>query len=652
MSFKDLAIRPRFWLGSILLVLFLAFQANLLPLTLPVQPHFIGLGLVAVFWILYGVSSLRFRLYSPSELHDMPLILFNILLTAFLVLTVLQNNELFAVPHLLIGLYFAWIFQKFTLGRTTSLPNIKYNINNQLKVTVKQKSQTLEKTLDQIQVGDTVIIFAGQPIWVDGVVTSGTTSVDESALTNEFAPVMKSLGSWVAAGSVNRDSTIEIEVKNTYNNSFYQNWIHSLQSNDWLKTTLNKKVTRMSQILFFIGVLATIACMAFYILKNQLSWQHAFQKSIFILPCFSTLALMPVWKFLYKQSLSHIFQKGIYIPEPNAFEKIGTLNSLFITKTGMLTKGKLAFSQCFLEMGTNQGDVLSTLFALESEATHPLSEAIETHPWFNEFDIPKTKKVENHLGLGVCGTVEPLGIRPYFAAVGNLRFLKRMQMHVSRDMRSKADDLERMGETVVFCGFKRQVKAVISFVDSLRKHIRESLRVIQKLGVELIFITGDSSESLRPITDSLNIENVYPRCTPEEKAGKIIKQKEKSKITGIVGTDDDVKAFEAADVSVSLATGTKTQGRKANVLILGKDFRRLAWLIKEVKTLFHSIKLVLTTSVFISAALAALTLFTNSSPIMILATLFVLNVLLIFINLPGGYKKKPTNQTNLKTSTA
>lgn len=632
MSYKDLAIRPRFWIGSVLLFLFLAVESQWLSLPLPVSWPHIQLGAVIIYWFLFGISTLRFRLSHIKDLHDLPLILFNLILTAFLIWSVLNQNALFAVPHLLLSLYITWVFQKVTLGKGAALPQFKQHYDGDHMVTVKNKSLTTQKKAKDIEVGEHIIIHPSETVLVDGLVVNGTTSMDVSVLTNEFTPIMKSTGAWISAGSINRDSVIEIEAKSTYETSFYKNWTQSLQSAEWFKNFVQKRVQGLSLLLTVLGIISTAGAAAYSHLVVGLDWIQSVQNSIFILPCFSALSLIPVWKFTYKDTLEQIFNKGIFINKAESFDKIAKLNTLFITKTGMLTKGKLAFSQCFLEMGTNQGQVLSTLFSLESESTHPLSDATETHPWFNEFDLHKVQKWESHPGLGICGTVQPMGERPYFAAVGNLRFLKRMQMHVSRDMRAKADELERMGETVVLCGFKRQVKAVISFVDSLRHHIRESLQLIQKLGIELIFITGDSSESLRPITDALNIENVYPRCTPDEKARKITKQKQMDKVTGIVGTDQDEEAFKEADLSLSLATGTRTANRNADILILGKDFRRLAWLIKTVKVLYQNTKLLSASAAFVTVALASIAAFTSASPIMILATLFTVHFILVFMN--------------------
>lgn len=489
--------------------------------------------------------------------------------------------------------------------------------------------EPLEVSFDQIVLGDTLKIATGEVIPCDGTILSGTTSVDESPLTGKFSPILKEKGDSVIGCSINRDSQIVIVVDRPPNENILQTILTSLKSHESSHQAFYTRTDRLAKTLSFLGIIC--ACVAGYFHHFMLgsSLVYASEKALSILVAFSSASLVPSVIILSKIFLSRLFHHGIVIRNQSALAVLSQLDTLFFDKTGTLTRGNFEYSQTFIELGTNQGRILSTLFSLESQSSHPLSQSMETHPWF--YEIPKfsVKNFETHSGLGVCGTIQPKGEREYFAAVGNLRFLKRMQMYVTRDMKNKIDDLETVGETVLLCGFDRQVKGLISFSDVLRPNVREALSQIKSFGIEPAIVTGDSIEDLNHLTSSLKLQKVYSRCTPDEKTAKISKEISNGKTVGIVCSPDDMQKFSNAHVSLTLDAGTDIKKHLTDIVFMGPDFSDISWLIENCRELSRSTKSNMIAALLSTAAMATFAITGIATAELITSLLFVSNIFIL-----------------------
>lgn len=453
----------------------------------------------------------------------------------------------------------------------------------------KTKTGFVECQTDTLQKGDIIQVKTGGKIPMDGVIVSGTTSVDETVFTGETKILLKEKGDSVIGGSINRDGDITIELTTDRPSNVLEKIIQTYEKLLPASLKLSAKIKAMSAALSYVGIL--LAGINFYVqhFMRLSSLAYTVKTTIAILLAFSAFSLFTITVIAIHIFIQHLIEKGILMTKWETLDNLSHLDTLFFDKTGTLTKGDYEYSQTFLEKGTNQGKLLSSFFSLKSHSSHFLFKAMETHPWFNEIQRNDVKNFEVHPGLGVCGMVYPKGQKEYFTAVGNLRFLKRMQMHVSREMKAQIDDMEDMGDTVVLCGYDRQVKGMMSFSDILRPHVKEMLHDIQKLRVEPAIITSDSEQVLSELIQQLNLKKIFSRCTPEEKVAKIGKEKNQNKVIGLVSDSDDKRALEKADISVCIDTGTAINSKTANVLIMGSDIRLVSWLIRRTKSLYKSV---------------------------------------------------------------
>lgn len=497
--------------------------------------------------------------------------------------------------------------------------------------------QSLKKTktgfvacpTDTLQKGDIIQVKTGGKIPMDGVIVSGTTSVDETVFTGEPKILLKGKGDPVIGGSINRDGDITIELTADRDSNVLEKIIQTHEKLFPVTLKLSAKTKAMCAGLSYLGIL--LGSINFY-LNHFISLsplEYTVKTTLAILLAFSALSFFTITVMAIHIFIHHLIQKGILMTKWETLDNIVRLNTLFFDKTGTLTRGDYEYSQTFLEKGTNQGKLLSSFFSLESHSSHFLFKAMETHPWFNEIQRYEVKNFEVHPGLGVCGMVYPKGQREYFTAVGNLRFLKRMQMYVTREMKAQIDDVEDLGDTVVLCGYDRQVKGMMSFSDILRPHVKEMLQGIQKLHVEPAIITSDSEEVLSELIQQLNLKKIFSRCTPEEKVSKIGKEKNQGKTIGLVSDSDDMKALEKADVSVCIDTGTAITNKMADVLVMGSDIRLVSWLIQRTKSLYRTVYLCAGVFALNSLALTALSFKNILEPEMVGLTSVAVNVAIL-----------------------
>lgn len=476
-----------------------------------------------------------------------------------------------------------------------------------------------------LKVGAIIRVKTGQIIPADGKIIQGVTSVDESPITGECAPLPKGKGDRVVAGTVNRDNEILIEITSAVAGNVIRK-IHGAATQHLKENTpAYVSLRNFCFTLQFIGVVITGITFFYEYIVTDLPFVSALKTSACLILSFSLTTILPHMNAASLGFIGSLFQKGIFLKNLKKLTTLTQVHTVYFNKTGTLTRGNLEYAQSFIEYGTNQGKFLSTVFSLESAGKSRYSLALESHPWYNEISKNSVREHKVHAGLGVSGNLQPKGWDEYFAALGNLRLIKRLQMMISRDMKAKIDELEALGETVLLCGYDRRVQGLLSFTDNIRPHVREVLADIKKQGIELGIITGDAEDSLAPLISGLNIKKVYSRCTPEEKVAKLTRDKHERLTVGYVGTSKDVDCLTKADVGLVLNTKTNIDS-VGDILIMGRDLKLIPWILAQTKILYTRAKLFKKVIFSATVVLTSLSFFHLATPELILAVVLALNV--------------------------
>ncbi len=419
---------------------------------------------------------------------------------------------------------------------------------------LKSKTETLIP-VEKLKTGDIIQIKPGEPIPCDGIIVTGTTRVDEVNLTGETTPLFKTKGDRVLAGTFNQDGSIQVQLTEELCYHYLERIIAEINRIQQAPSKKQKKLELALKILAVTSTLTSLAVLYIFGVTPPY-WQLALS----ILSPFCFVTWSQVWPMIHTIALGALLKKGVLISKIDSLHRLAGLDTLFFDKTGILTEGDYLYSQSFLEFGVNQGTFLSALFTLETYSNHPLAQAVQTHPWYLEIPKYEVKDFKIHPGLGICGTLSERGKREHFVAVGNQRFLRRFQMQISNGMREKVDTLELMGETVVLCGWNREVKGCLSFSDDIRPDMKPMLTELNAMGIKPVLITGDHEEMISHLTHTKGLQDVYMRCLPEEKVKKIKKyQDEKHRVGYLVTRHDDLSLLATANAGIVMHSGPHLQ---------------------------------------------------------------------------------------------
>jgi len=487
----------------------------------------------------------------------------------------------------------------------------------------KVGSDFVSVATNDLKKGDIIKVGAEEMIPHDGIIVNGVTSVDESKITGDLKRHPKGTGDYVVGSTLNRDNEILVEVTD---DSTINKIISALKNNQKEKIPLYKSVRNYCFGMQFLGLLVAAAIFYYNYIVLDFNLVTVIRSVTATILSFSIASHVPLILISSNNIIGSAFKKGIFFKDVNKLDKIAQLDTLYFDRTGTLTRGKYTYSQSFIEHGINQGKLLSSAFSLEAHTRGAFSTALESHPWYNEIPIYKVRDFKTHPGLGVSGYIQSRSEKEYFAAFGSMRFVKRMQMYISKDMRAKIDELESIGETVILCGYDRKVNGLISLSDNARPGVREMLKSIQSVGIEPGLITSHSEDSLSSLATSLELKKVYARCTPEEKVSKIEKEKTSKNTVGFVGKENNKLCFEKSDVSMTLSTKTNIN-LSSDILIMGSDVNLISWLVTTIKTVYKRAQFHKKTAFVFSILLAGFSAFHLVTPELVLSFMLILNLI-------------------------
>lgn len=514
-----------------------------------------------------------------------------------------------------------------------SLKDLNYLYGLQPKEAVKlDKGQLNTVLVENLVKGDILIVKPSEVIPVDGKISSGATSVDESMFTGETTILMKKQGDRVTGGTINRDGTIEIEVDLASGERFLDK-LYELIGGFKKNANVYQQIldTSFPLLIILVALLGSLIVMTgVFDVSHDMAWVR-FLGILVAVGFFSVFRLNSIVTTL---SIGRAVRHGLLLKSSDYIDTLARMDSIFMDKTGTLTKGAYTVSQVLLEHGVNQGEFLSSIFSLELDRKHPIAKGVKSHPWYLEVPKLKVKQVKENPGLGVCGIVSERVGKERFVAVGNQRFLKRNHMFVSRALREKIDELESIGETVILCGWNGRAQGLMSFADSLSMEVKPLLAGLSKLKVKPVMITGDHDEMIGNLNYAHGIEHVYTRCLPEEKAKKISNRQNDGEVVGMMARLVDQKEpFMQADIGLAIGVGTNIKDKPVEGFILGRSLRKVPQLITFARSVARAKRLGFWMSAFVSVLSLGCALGGWVSPLQLLFVMSALSLAFIAFSL-------------------
>ena len=435
------------------------------------------------------------------------------------------------------------------------------------KATVIRDGKEIEIPIDDVKVGDTVIVKTGEKIPADGIVIEGNAHVDESMLTGENKPVLKQKGSEVYAGTINTDGFLKIKVNKP--------------SSEW---TLNKFIQMMKEIrnskapisritdtvaAWFLPVMLTLAAGAFAYWYMEEGFEKALIVSMSVLliscPCaFSIGAPLALWI-----GLSEAFREGIVIKGADILEKLASVKKVFFDKTGTITERFLTVHR----VKAKDEETIKKACALEKLSQHPLAISLSFYCRQKGFDTSnyKVEDFKTHYGYGVEGKVNGEHL-----FVGNKKFVEKHGLKIPEELQKLEKQAEKDAEVPVFIFNKEKVLGLITFAQKIKDEAPIAIKALKKLKMKIAVLTGDTPYFAKVIKEKLGIEEVKAGLLPEDKIKEIEKAQKQGLVVAMVGDGiNDAPALSKADIGIAMGCGTDITKESADVSLIGDDLRKI-----------------------------------------------------------------------------
>jgi P-type Cu+ transporter len=434
--------------------------------------------------------------------------------------------------------------------------------------TVERGGAQLQVPVEQVRVGDVVVVRPGEKVPVDGEVASGSSAVDESLVTGESMPVEKRVGDAVVAASLNKTGLMKVRATKVGSDTTLAQIVRLVEEAIVSNAPIQRMADRVSG--YFVPVVVTVAVGAFLLwyFVGALPFSSAFivLVSVLIVACPCALGIATPAAIMIGAARGA--QAGILVKSGEVLEKARAVSLVVFDKTGTLTSGSPSVTDVEAIAPFDKGTVARLAASAEQGSEHPVGEAVVRAA--RELGVPMADPVgfEAVPGQGIRATV--LGKR---VEVGNRAMMAASGVDTAA-LEARASALETAGKTVMFVGVEGKPAGLIAVADTLKDSAAEAVRMLRDGGVEVMLLTGDNPRTAKAVAGAVGIERVMAEVRPADKAAVVSGLRSEGKIVAMVGDGvNDAPALAAADVGIAIGSGTDVAKEAGGIVLLRDDPR-------------------------------------------------------------------------------
>jgi Cu+-exporting ATPase len=451
---------------------------------------------------------------------------------------------------------------------------------------VLRGGEEVDVGVEDVRVGDVVVVRPGEKVPVDGVVVFGASAVDEAAITGESVPVTKQEGAEIIGATVNKSGSFRFEATRVGRDMVLAQISRMVEEAQGSKAPLQRLADRISGV--FVPVVMAIAS-ATFLVWLLFGPQPAFTLAllnfvaVLIIACPCAMGLATPTSIMVGTGRGA--EMGILIKGGEALEAAHALDTVVLDKTGTLTKGKPELTDVVVTNGINENELLRLVASAERGSEHPLGEAIVWGARERGLTLADAEGFEATSGGGVRAAIEGREI-----LIGNLRFLG--QSDVAEDgLLLRSEELANACRTPVFVAIDGKPAGLIAVADVVRDESREAAERLHALGLEVVMLTGDNVRTASAVASELGIDRVLSEVRPEAKVEEIARLQAEGKRVAMVGDGiNDAPALAKADVGISIGTGTDVAIEASDLTLIGGNVRGVARAIALSKATVRNIK--------------------------------------------------------------
>jgi Cu+-exporting ATPase len=453
-----------------------------------------------------------------------------------------------------------------------------------LRVDKSGTTETVE--LAAVKVGDVLRVRPGDKVPIDGTVVEGRSAVDESMLTGEPVPVEKTAGDRVAGGTLNGTGSFDMRVDRTGADTTLAQVVEMVAQAQRSRAPIQALADTVSG--YFVPAVILVAIMAFFAWllfgpAPALAYALVAAVSVLIIACPCALGLATPISIMVATGRGA--QAGVLVRNAAALERLASVDTLVVDKTGTLTLGKPTLTGVEAATGFDEDDVLRLAASLEAGSEHPLAEAILRGARDQNIAPAKTKDFEAITGGGVKGQVEGRGV-----ILGTARLIEAQGIKTA-PLAEAAEARRRNGETVMFLGIDGKLAGLVAVVDPIKPSTPEAIAKLHELGLKIVMATGDNATTARAVASQLRIDTVHAEVKPEDKLKLIDELQQKGAVVAMAGDGvNDAPALAKADVGIAMGTGADVAMESAGLTLLKGDLRGIVRAVNLARATMRNIK--------------------------------------------------------------
>lgn len=428
-------------------------------------------------------------------------------------------------------------------------------------------------SIDSVEVGNIILVKPGEKIAVDGVVTDGSSYVDESMLSGEAIAVQKSVNDKVYAGTINQKGSLRFKAEKVGKGTMLARIVKMVEDAQGSKAPVQNLVDKIASI--FVPVVILIAVFTFaawWIFGGENGFTQGLMAMVTVLIIACPCALGLATPTAIMVGIGRAAEKGILIKDAQSLELAKNVNVLILDKTGTITEGKPKVTDIHW---VNENESLKDiLYTLEKSSEHPLADAITEH-----LEGAKNLPSGNLQSVTGKGAILNIHGKQYFA--GNKNLLQEKEISIPSELLEKSESWSSEAKTVVWFADNQNVLALIAIADSVKESSAQAIRELQQSGIEVYMLTGDNENTAKAIAKQTGIQHYQAETLPDQKANFVRDLQQKGKVVAMVGDGiNDSAALAQADVSIAMGKGSDIAMEVARMTIISSDLMKIPMAIR------------------------------------------------------------------------
>ena len=450
--------------------------------------------------------------------------------------------------------------------------------------TVIKNGKEIEISIDDVEENDIVLVKPGAKIPVDGEITEGFTSVDESMLTGESMPVDKKVGDSVFAATINKNGLIRFRATKVGDNTALAQIIKLIEDAQQSKAPIAQMADIVSGYFVPTVFVIAIASFALWMLSGEtLSFSLTIFVSVLVIACPCALGLATPTAIMVGTGKGA--ENGILIKGGEALETTHKINTIIFDKTGTITEGKPTVTDIITTGTVDSDSLLQITASAEKGSEHPLGDAIVKSAEDRGLELHPIEHFESITGQGINATIQGKQL-----LIGNIRLMQEMDIAVEAVLKD-ADTLAAQGKTPMYIALDSKLAGIIAVADVVKPGSAKAVKKLMEMGIEVAMITGDNRRTAEAIAKQVGITRVLSEVLPQDKSGEVKKLQQEGRCVAMVGDGiNDAPALVQSDIGIAIGSGTDVAMESADIVLMHSDLMDVVTAIQLSKSTIRNIK--------------------------------------------------------------